>query len=571
MNHHAPWASTLPMLALTLLGAATAGPSAAQGRATPARAPLATLPASAPVLSPADEAAAAGQLLYRSGRTRQGGELQAQVGSGVALGGALVACARCHGSDGAGGREAGLIAPPLRWAALTQGRSGQTGLTDRRAYDTAGLLQALRTGTDPDGRALASAMPRFELSPRDAADLLAYLQRLGTEADTEPGVHADRLLLAGVLPLTGPLAAQGQAVRAAVAACIERGNRQGGVFGRRIEWQVHDAPGDIASERALAERLQRSALAVVAPWWRERTAAALADALPGVPIIGPLGAAAEVAPGTGDVYGIAPQLADQARVLVDALGRGSLAGAAPATATPRPAARLLLLAHPSQRAASLAAQRQALLYPHLALQVWPGAGPLQPDSPAALAAAQAWLQQQAPQAGDAVLVLGPAAALRRTADTLAQVTSADASASSGPWLLGSYSQAGRGVLDWPETARRRAVFSHTAPEAADFDPRPLQQDLQQVGATLTEPALQSLGYAASCVAVEALGRAGRVMTRERLRASLDGLHAWRTGVLPPLTFSPRQRNGLSGAALVRVEGTPGALVTVAGPRQAEAW
>ncbi len=517
-----------------------------------------------------DAAAQAGQQLYRTGRNRWGGELQGQVGSGVTLSGQMAACARCHGNDGAGGREAGLTAPPLRWSALTQARVGQLGMTDRAGYDTARLLDAIRQGVDANGRPLASAMPRFELQPREVADLIAHLQRLGTEQDREPGVHPDRIVLASVLPLTGVRAAQGHAARAALAACVARGNRSGGLYGRRIELQVHDA-ADPAGDTAIAARLQTEAVAVIAPWWRDKSARDIATLLPGLPVLGPLGAASELEPGGGDVYAVAPQLSEQVRVLIDAYARGEL-NPAPLPVRSRPA-RLLLMAsqEPQHRSASLAAQRQALLYGALDVRLWPGASPLQPSSPGALSAALAWLAQQDLQPQDAVLVLGPSTWLRTTAETLAR----DAQDGSAPLLLASDGQAGRDLLDAPAALWARTVFSHSLPAAQDLDPRPLQQDLQQVNARLDAPALQSLAYAASCLGVEALRRSGRLVTRDRLRLSLEALHDFRTGVLPPISYVQGQRLGVTGAALVRLSppssGQPAGLRPVLPWRLPQPW
>ena len=105
----------------------------------------------------------------------------------------MLACARCHGAIGEGGREGGQPVPPLRAAALYQPRGG---LPAWRAADD--VLRAITQGLGRDGRPLGPLMPRFALRPDEQAALLAYLRHLGTEADAPPGVGVDRIRLARV-------------------------------------------------------------------------------------------------------------------------------------------------------------------------------------------------------------------------------------------------------------------------------------------------------------------------------------------------------------------------------------
>ncbi|MEY4754893.1 MAG: hypothetical protein RJA44_2568, partial [Pseudomonadota bacterium] len=204
--------------------------------------------------APDQAALQAGKALFRRGVNRLGGDIRATTGASVTLEGGLAACGRCHGFDAAGRREAGMRAPALRWQALSQPREAGTGLLERPAYDQATLLRALRDGVDAAGRPLAWAMPRFDLGPREQADLLAYLQRVGTDADQEPGVLPDRIVLATAQPLSGPRAALGNAARAAVQACLERANRDGGLYGRRLELLALDSAQQ--SPARLAERIE---------------------------------------------------------------------------------------------------------------------------------------------------------------------------------------------------------------------------------------------------------------------------------------------------------------------------
>ncbi len=488
-----------------------------------------------------DAAALHGRRLYRTGRNRQGEAIASELAPDVPIEGELAACARCHGVDGTGRREAGLIAPALDWAALTQGRAAGAGLISRTAYSEATLLRALRDGVAADGQRLAAAMPRYKLAARDAADLLAYLQRLGGDADHDPGVAEHAVKLAVILPLSGTRGAAGGAAKNAIAACAERANRAGGLFGRHIEILLLDSASLSATE--LTSRAAGEALLAVAPWWGDLDARTLADRLPDLPLIGPLGNAAELDDAPSGVYAVAPQLGDQARLLVDAMARRALGIAADAALRNSGIRRIALIAAPGPRyrAAARAAEHQAALHEGVALQVWtaaPGA-----DGPQDAAA---WLALQ-PDA--AVLVLGPAQWARAAAEVAAR--------RGGPALKEGgvhavYAELGRTVLDWPADLRATLLLSLGTARDSSLNPSALLADLASIGAASQAPAVESLAYTAACLSVEALKRSGRTLTRASVRRALETIHDFESGVSAPLSFAPGQRKGVWGAELVRL-------------------
>ena len=507
-----------------------------------------------------------GRTIFHEGINRQGGDVMASVGAGVDLQGAKVACARCHGSDGNGNREGGLTAPALLWSALDQARPASTGLLPRSAYNETTLLRALRQGLDADGRPLSSAMPRFTLTPRDEADLLSYLRGLGSAANRDPGIADDEIVLGGVLPLSGPLAETGRAADAAIRACIEQGNRNGGVFGRRIAWQVFDGSKLAASE--IAQRLEARTLAVIAPWWNDLGSSELVRRLPGVPVIGPLGAAAELEAAHPTLFGVAPQLSDQVRVLIDAYADGDLDATDPVPTSPQKVRRLAVMAVPGahHRAAQLASLRQAQNHPDLQVEVWQAT--LGRSDAALLRDALSWLARQP---FDAVLVLGSSEWMRAVATATATVAHPSTTPQPAPLLLGSFGELGRPVFDWPQQIRSRLRMSHARADAAPSDPGPLRQSLAEIGEQLTQPAIQSLGHAASCLAIEGLRRTGRDVSRQRLRSAIEDIRDFRTGVLGPLSYSRSNHVGIQGSAVVKV-GTDGqSLDTVRTWRTPQAW
>ena len=148
----------------------------------------------------------------------------------------LLSCAGCHGKDGRGRSVAGIDPPDITWQNLTkpyalQARIGRS----RLPYTEALVLRAVVTGRDSSNQLLGPAMPRFRLTPRDGADLLAYMRELGTT--TDPGVTAQGITLGIVLPREG----LHDAVRLALETYSEDVNRAGGVFGRRIAFAFIDS------------------------------------------------------------------------------------------------------------------------------------------------------------------------------------------------------------------------------------------------------------------------------------------------------------------------------------------
>ncbi|HNC84881.1 MAG TPA: ABC transporter substrate-binding protein, partial [Nitrospira sp.] len=168
---------------------------------------------------------------------------------------ALFRCAGCHGHRGEGSQEGGLRVPPLTVSVLRRAREGTSAGRPRAGYTDEALGKAITQGIDASGHALHPSMPRYQLTSDQVAKLIAYLTRLGEEADTDPGVSAEVVTIGAALPLTGPLAQIGQDVAATLRGALRRVNEQGGVYGRHIELIVEDSRGDPAQTAQAVSRL----------------------------------------------------------------------------------------------------------------------------------------------------------------------------------------------------------------------------------------------------------------------------------------------------------------------------
>jgi ABC-type branched-subunit amino acid transport system substrate-binding protein/cytochrome c553 len=190
---------------------------------------------------------ARGKQLYTQGTSPSGREIKAALGEDeTEVPAAVLPCSGCHGLDGHGGKEGGIRPSNLTREALSR-PTGDLALGRRRpAYDDPLLVRAVTHGLDPAGNRLHVAMPRYRLTRQDAADLLAYLKRLGHEE--EPGLDGATIHLGVLLPGGGHRReSQAEAVRAALAGRCAELNRGGGLYGRQLTLhfvQLPEAPAE---------------------------------------------------------------------------------------------------------------------------------------------------------------------------------------------------------------------------------------------------------------------------------------------------------------------------------------
>lgn len=136
-----------------------------------------------------------GQVIYVKGESRSGAEIVALMGEmRTEVPAAVVPCVSCHGADGHGLAEAEVHPPDLIWAGLTEPHEHPGG---RRhpPYDEELLKRAITKGIDPAGNRLHLAMPRYRLTLRDTADLIAYIRRLGEDPDPGAGEPLDQVAI----------------------------------------------------------------------------------------------------------------------------------------------------------------------------------------------------------------------------------------------------------------------------------------------------------------------------------------------------------------------------------------
>lgn len=490
-----------------------------------------------------DDEVELGQRVYELGEGEEGREIIAALGDGgTEVPARTLPCASCHGQRGEGGEEGGVRPSALTWDALTRpyevdhpsGRS-------HPPYTERLLKRAVTMGMDPAGQPLHVAMPRYRLTHREAAALVAYLKTL-TRDGVAPGVRVDRLRIGVVMPPAGQAPGLGEAVRAVLEAYAARSNARGGIYGRRLEILALTPPAPPAARReALARWLAEEEIFALVSSFLTGADAELAGlaAEAAVPVVAPFTVRPQLAlPLNRYVFYLLSGLEDQTRALID-YGLEELTEVA--------RVRLLLPADGSLDELAAAALEQAARR---------GAG-----SPWAAATRVPYgpggtpLQALDPTAGDAVLFLGDEAAAVGFLRALGQLDWT-------PHVLLLSALSGNAVAAAPARLTDHIFVAYpTLPSDKD------EAGLERYRALAEEASLPDAHLSlqlATLTGMEllatALERSGRQLSREGLVESLEGLYAFDTALSPPLTYGPNRRVGALGAYIVRPDPTTGTII-----------
>jgi hypothetical protein len=147
-----------------------------------------------------------GERIYREGILPSGEHLRVALKGEQAVPGLTFTCASCHLRSGLGAFDEGVYTPaingdklfkplPRIYKGVESTDSSQPPL--RPAYTDSSLSEVLRSGTDPNGRVLGEAMPRYLLDDKDSRLLFAYLRTLSTTFS--PGVSDTGIRFATVI------------------------------------------------------------------------------------------------------------------------------------------------------------------------------------------------------------------------------------------------------------------------------------------------------------------------------------------------------------------------------------
>jgi ABC-type branched-subunit amino acid transport system substrate-binding protein len=484
----------------------------------------------------------AGKRIYVEGESPSGRALRAIIAGGTTVAASVVPCASCHGADGLGRAEGGLSPPELIWPELMKsyGHAHENG---RRhpGFDERSLARAITSGVDSGGNALDGVMPRYAISQQDLASLIAYLKILEHEEDD--GVSASRIRIATVLPLDGPPAEVGRAIRDTLQEQVDEINGRGGIHGRKLELAVLPSGGaearPLEEARQLLARDPAFALVSGLTPGAEQELSSLAEKSK-LPLVGPFAPfALRADEGARFTFQLVGGMRDQSLALAQWAAReipsGRIAVLHPADAGSAEVARAVLQrlrsrGCPGARRVEYRRGQESALVSRLRARKTDAVIFLGEDGELAAFAGEA------ARLGWAPFILAPGA------------LSARASAAA-PRLL-----EGKILLAYParpaaESHRKLEVFATAGPRAGTRD---------------RHAAARAFARAAAAILAEALRQTGRHLTREALVESLEKLHDFNAGLGPPLAYGPARRVGARGAYVVAVDLARGTVRPVSG-------
>ncbi len=486
--------------------------------------------------NPLTEQQRRGKQIYVQGTSPSGKEILAYIGAdNVEVPGSTMACANCHGLDGRGKPEGGVIPSNLTWEILTT-PYGLTHADGRKhpAYTVRALEFAIKKGVDPAGNKLQNLMPRYAISSEDMADLAFYLETLGHVRD--PGISETDLVIGTVIPTTGPQAELGQAIKAVNVAFFAELNSQGGIYNRKVDLRFATTAETAAGTRAILDKFLKTdkVFALIGSF----IAGAENEIVPlmseqEVPLIGPFTLYPQTSsPLNRQVFYLLSGLEGQARALVEFAGKKPDLKDAPLRVVfPRSDLSALILAAIKDESRK--------------------AGVPEPEAVEYVAGhfeAEEFVKKYKGSNCKALLFLG-------ASDELQSILREADRAAWFPRLLLPASSGGSAVLGAPPGFDAGVFLSFpTSPDDQSAEGlKGFRALVEKYQLPAHHMAAQVSAYAAAKILVEGLKRAGKDLSREKLIQSLEGLYQYQTGLTPAITYGPNRRIGANGAYVVAVD------------------
>lgn len=482
-------------------------------------------------LSPQQERGKAIYLTGKSSVTDQ--DITAYFGSElIAIPAETTPCASCHGYNGTGRPESGLIPSNITWKFLTKpyGHRHPAGVEHKpftpeslKTYLKEGLFPGGLPGRDPN-------MPLFEMADQDLEDLVAYMTQLGNIAET--GISATRIRIGTLLPGDGPLADIGRAINNILKAYFAEVNNNGGIYGRKLELVTLFLSEDQQEDPLRMRRwLQEQQVFALLSTFLPEAETHLADAVKTqqIPLIGPftLFPLSTYSLNRQTFY-LYPGLTEQMRILLQFAAKK----------IPLHAPRLAVL-YPrhSSLETLLADLRQGNRNRH-----WET--PL--EIPLDTEPSRQMIGRLQKAAIDLVIFLGDERQMR----LFLQAAEADRWA---PYLLGSGLLAGQTIIDAPDSFSERIFLSYPLlPEdRKGWGTKELWQLQQQAGLPNSHIQAGISTYTSAKILVEALRLSGRKVDRKQLIDALEQFTRFETGLTPPISYSGNQHIGVRGTHIIR--------------------
>ncbi len=346
----------------------------------------------------------------------------------------------------------------------------------------------------------------------------------------QPGVTANSITLGTVVPLQGDNAETGSAVKALLTAYFEDLNQRGGIYGRRIVLHFAESGDDSAATLKNARRLATTPVfALVAPFvpGAEQKLAALAHANK-TPLVGLLALSVPSEPANREVFYLLPGFQQLEQELV----RFAAVQEKPAME------KTAVVVADSDLQTDVAAAMQA---------TWKE---LSVDKPREFVLTaknrEDTVRNLHRQGIETVFFVGGGEQLSPWIQAADRAGWAPRVFVLGPLLDES-------ILTAPARFQGRifAAYPQLQPETGAVDE--FDYFLESHNLASDHRLVQISAYCAAKILVEAMARAGKNVTREKLILSLEQMRDFRTGLLPGITFGANRRVGSFKAEIVCVD------------------
>jgi ABC-type branched-subunit amino acid transport system substrate-binding protein len=346
----------------------------------------------------------------------------------------------------------------------------------------------------------------------------------------QPGITANSITIGSLAPLTGENAETGSAVKAVLSAYFDDLNQRGGIYGRRIVLRFDESGDDSAATLKSAKRLAAAPVfAMVAPFVpdAEQKVAAVAHASK-IPLVGLLALSVPNEAENREVFYLLPGFQQLEQELV----RFS------ATREKSAMEKTAVVVADSKLQTDVATAMQA---------TWKE---LSIDKPQefvfSAAKAEDIVRNLHNQGIERVFFIGDAEQLAPWIQAADKAEWAPRVFVLGPLLDQS-------ILGAPARFQGRifAAYPQLQPEMGAVDE--FDYFLSSHNLASDHRLVQISTYCAAKILAEALARAGKDVTREKLIQTLEQMRDFRTGLLPGITFGANRRVGSFKAEIVCVD------------------
>jgi ABC-type branched-subunit amino acid transport system substrate-binding protein len=346
----------------------------------------------------------------------------------------------------------------------------------------------------------------------------------------QPGVTANSIILGSLAPLQGENADTGSAVKAVLTAYFDDLNQRGGIYGRRVVLRFAESVDDSAATMKNARRLAATPVfALVAPFvpGAEQKLAALAQANK-TPLVGLLALSVPSEPGNREVFYLLPGFQQLEQELV------RFAAVQEKSAMEKTA----VVVADSRLQTDVSAAMQA---------TWKELSVEKPREFVFTAKnREDTVRDLHSQGIETVFFVGGGEQLSPWIQAADRAEWAPRVFVLGPLLDES-------ILTAPARFQGRifAAYPQLQPETGAVDE--FDYFLESHNLASDHRLVQISAYCAAKILVEALARAGKNVTREKLILTLEQMRDFRTGLLPGITFGANRRVGSFKAEIVCVD------------------